>query len=148
IWGQALTALQAMRRANVTLYALDPRGEREFSLSQFPSVDLVRRSDGGMTTSDPSGRAANVLLDPQSQRDFINSSYLKMDSPVTLSQQVLRTFTEETSGFAITNTNDFDGGMNQLVDDFDHYYLLGFYPTDPSGSRYRPIDVTVNGPGV
>jgi VWFA-related protein len=145
---EALDAVEAMRRARVALYALDPRGEREFSLSNFPSVDLTRRSDGGITTDNPSVRAANVLSDPQSQRDFINASALKMDSPVTLSQQVLRIFSEETSGFAITNTNDFDGGMNRLVDDFDHYYLLGFYPTDSSGTGYRPIEVTVDRPGV
>ena len=154
IWGEALTALEAMRRAKVALYALDPRGEREFSLSQFPSVDLTSRSDGGQPATnaggppDPTIRTANVLSDPQSQRDFINASALKMDGPVTLSQQVLRVFSEETSGFAVTNTNDFDGGMNKLVEDFDHYYLLGFYPTDASQTGYRPIEVTVNRPGV
>ncbi|HKW02213.1 MAG TPA: VWA domain-containing protein [Vicinamibacterales bacterium] len=148
IYVAALDAVEAMRRAKVALYALDPRGERDFRLSDFPSVDLTSRSDGGMTTSDPAGRTANMLLDPQSQRDFIAASYLKMDSPITLSQQMLRMFSEETSGFAVTNTNDFDGGMNKLVDDFDHYYLLGFYPTDSSRTGYRPIEVTVNRPGV
>jgi len=148
IYVAALDAVEAMRRAKVALYALDPRGERDFRLSDFPSVDLTSRSDGGMTTTDAATRTANARLDPQSQRDFINASSLKMDSPIVLSQQILRMFSEETSGFAITNTNDFDGGMNRLVEDFDHYYLLGFYPTDSTRTGYRPIEVTVNRPGV
>jgi hypothetical protein len=41
-----------------------------------------------------------------------------------------------TGGFAVTNTNDFAGGINHIVSDLDNYYLLGFYPADRSGSGF------------
>jgi hypothetical protein len=35
-----------------------------------------------------------------------------------------------------------------VVDALDNYYLLGFYPSDPKGSAFRPITVTANRPGL
>ena len=48
---------------------------------------------------------------------------------------------EASGGFAITNTNDFTKGLSRIIDDLDHYYLLGFYPDDPQGGGYRRLDV-------
>src|SRR5262249_4877174 len=50
-----------------------------------------------------------------------------------------------TGGFAVTNTNDFTGGLSRILEDLDHYYLVGFYPSDPSGKGYRPLSVQVAG---
>jgi hypothetical protein len=48
----------------------------------------------------------------------------------------------------VTNSDDFDGGIARLREEIDHYYLLGFSPTDPTGRGFRPVTVTVNRPGV
>ena len=45
----------------------------------------------------------------------------------------------------MTNTDDFTSGLKRIVDDLDHYYLLGFYPIDTKGKGYRSLDVTVAG---
>jgi len=65
---------------------------------------------------------------------------------------------EATGGFAVTDTDDFTSGLHRIIQDLDHYYLLGFYPSDPgrttgflaglaraagSGNDYRPLDVKV-----
>ena len=52
---------------------------------------------------------------------------------------------EASGGFAITNTDDFTSGLARIVNDLDHYYLLGFYPVDPKGKGYRPLHVTIPG---
>ena len=50
----------------------------------------------------------------------------------------LSILSEASGGFAVTNTNDFTGGLERIVEDLDHYYLLGFYPSDQKGTGYRP----------
>jgi hypothetical protein len=47
--------------------------------------------------------------------------------------------------FAVTDTDDFTSGLGRIVEDLDHYYLLGFYPVDPKGRGYRPLEVRVPG---
>ena len=52
-----------------------------------------------------------------------------------------------TGGFVI-DPADFDDGLARLVDDLDHYYLLGFYPADTNGRGFREVEVTVKKPGL
>jgi len=41
---------------------------------------------------------------------------------------------------------DLTGGLNRILDDLDHDYLLGFYPPDSIGGQVaRPVDLTVPG---
>jgi hypothetical protein len=66
-------------------------------------------------------------------------------SDVRLAQHGLEIMSEASGGFAVTNTNDFTSGVKRIVDDLDHYYLLGFYPSDPKGKGYRQLDVRIAG---
>ena len=66
-------------------------------------------------------------------------------SEVRLAQQGLEITSAASGGFAVTNTDDFTSGIKRIVDDLDHYYLLGFYPTDTKGKGYRPLDVKIAG---
>ena len=122
--------IEAMRRANVALYTIDPRGAADFSLGHFDAPDLVSKPGSG------AGRAA------------ASACLTRSCDPVLQSQDNMRAVTALTGGFAITNTNDYKTGMARLVDDFDHYYLLGFYPADRTSKAFRPVEVTVNRPGV
>jgi VWFA-related protein len=127
---RAIDAVNALRAAKVAVYALDPRGALSYDVAHFPSPDLVSRSDDS------------------GQRAFVDRGYVRSDDPVFISQRALRIFTDATGGFAVTNTDDLRGGIDRVMDDLDHYYLLGFYPADAASKGYRPIDVTVNRPGV
>ena len=42
----------------------------------------------------------------------------------------------------------FDREVGRLIDDLDHYYLLGFYPDDTRDHDFHPLDVRVDRPGV
>ena len=50
-----------------------------------------------------------------------------------------------TGGFAF-NAATFDRDLGELIDDLDHYYLVGFYPDDPNDKSEHPLEVRVNRP--
>ena len=54
--------------------------------------------------------------------------------------------TRETGGFTI-DMEHFDEELDRIINDIDHYYLLGFYPSNPEGKGYRELEVRVNVPG-
>ena len=118
-----LTMMEAMRRSNIATYAIDPRG-------QVKSSDLEAECF-------PAPRPGNdpCVDDSAGPNDWM--------SPLRQAQHGLEIMSEASGGFAVTNTDDFTGGLSRVVDDLDHYYLLGFYPTDPNGRGYRPLNVQV-----
>jgi hypothetical protein len=71
-----------------------------------------------------------------------------MDDPLFISQQTLMETAEATGGFAIVNTDDLDEGLDRIVADLDHYYLLGFYPEDPADNRWHDLQVQVGLPSL
>ena len=114
--------MESLRRSNVATYAIDPRGKVE-------SKDLARECF-------PAPRPGN---DPCSE------GLTEWVSPVRQAQHGLEIMSEASGGFAVTNTDNFTSGLGRIVSDLDHYYLLGFYPSDPKGKGYRPLDVTIPG---
>jgi VWFA-related protein len=59
----------------------------------------------------------------------------------------LKEMTEGSGGFTIGMEN-FDEDLDSLINDLDHYYLLGFYPSSPEGHGYRELEVRVSVPGA
>jgi VWFA-related protein len=112
--------MEALRRANVATYAIDPRGKVD-------SKDLARE----------------CFPPPDAGRDPCSEGLTDWHSPVRQAQHGLEIVSQASGGFAVTNTDDFTSGLKRIVDDLDHYYVLGFYPADPKGSGYRPLDVRI-----
>ncbi len=131
--------MEDMRRSNVTMYIVDPRGavsEQDLAKENFPAPGQMGARGGGVTTQGRSGpAAAPARLD----------SPLRQFNPVRVAEDGLNIMAEATGGFAVTNTDDFDAGIQMIADDLNHYYLLGFNPSDPSGGDYRRLDVSVAG---
>jgi VWFA-related protein len=122
-----LDMMQSLQRANAVTYAVDPRGHVGLdNLLQecFPSPP-------GFGDSDP-----------------CSSGVTDWDSVVRQAQQGLDYTAAATGGFAVTNTDDFSGGVDRIVADLDNYYLLGFYPADSTKSGYRELSVSVKTPGA
>ena len=117
-------AIAAATRANVSIYAIDPRG------LAVPGAELIETSGG--FTDDPSlGLGLRSSLDE-----------------LRLSQDSLRSLAEETGGFAVTNQNDFAVAFDRLVEDNSRYYVLGYYPAnDRRDGKFRRIEVRVTRPG-
>ncbi|MGH9313729.1 MAG: VWA domain-containing protein [Vicinamibacterales bacterium] len=54
-----------------------------------------------------------------------------------------------TDGLAVFNTNDLARGMQKVVADLSHYYLLGYYSTNTKlDGKYRRIRLRVKRPGL
>jgi VWFA-related protein len=63
------------------------------------------------------------------------------------SSQMLRDVADASGGF-VMRAESFDHDAGRLIDDLDHYYLLGFYPDDSRDRDFHPLDVRVDRPGV
>ena len=74
-----------------------------------------------------------------------DDSAVRWNDPVRQAQTGLELIAEASGGFAITDTDDLPAAWSGCSTICDHYYLLGFHPSDPSGKDYRPIDVKVVG---
>jgi VWFA-related protein len=122
---QAGDAVAAATRANVAIYAVDPRG-----LSAFEESIEVSGTPSDVTPSQFS--VTGSLLDS-----------------LRLSQQSLQVLGNETGGFAAINRNDFAGAFERVVRENSAYYMLGYYPTnDRRDGRFRRIEVRVKRPGL
>jgi VWFA-related protein len=119
--------MDAMQRSNVSVYAIDPRG-------QVTRDDLARECQPS-----PPGLCDPCMGDCPGQVPA-------MDNWIALAQTGLGITADASGGFAVTNTNDFASGLDRIISDLDHYYLLGFSPSP--GKGYHRIDVTVDRPGV
>ena len=122
-----LDMMRAMRRANIATYVLDPRGE----VTQANMMKECSPSPGGFGVADP-----------------CSSGLTHMTGALHLAQEGLEMTADATGGFAVTNSDDFERGVERIVSDLDNYYLLGFYPKDTSGGGFRALMVTVDQPGV
>jgi VWFA-related protein len=121
-------AMESLRRSNVSAYAIDPRGRvapQDLARESFPSPAGLLWSTNGKPTDDDSA--------------------VRTTNPIRLAQTGLSILSEASGGFAVTDSDDFTGGLGRVIDDLDHYYLIGFRPIDTGGNGYRPIDVRVTG---
>lgn len=121
--------MESLRRSNVTTYSIDPRGKvrpEDMLLESSPAPTCAACQTGGSAKTD-------------------EDSQFRWDNPVRQAQDGLTLLSEASGGFAVTDTNDFTSGLDAIIQDLDHYYLLGFYPADPMGNKYRPLAVTVPG---
>jgi VWFA-related protein len=121
----AREAVAAAQRANVAIYAVDPRG-----LTQL---------------GDESIQIASFPNNPQMRE----GSPAAFERELLLAQESLIALAEETGGRAAVRTNDIPGALARIANENGTYYLLG-YPTDGSRSpgKFRKVEVRVKRPGL
>jgi len=95
-----LEMMESLRRANVATYAIDPRGA-------VKAGDLLSECF-------PAPKAGN---DPCVDDSEGPNAWM---SPVRQAQQGLRETAVATGGFAITDSDDFTGGLSRILEDLDH----------------------------
>ena len=129
--------MTALRRANVAVYAIDPRGK-------VRSEDIMRESwpppDCAVCNNPP------ALPLPAERVEDREDSMFAWHNPVRVAQAGLGFTSDATGGFAVTDTDDLTGGLGRILQDLDHYYLLGFYPANTTGGKdTHPVGLTVPG---
>jgi VWFA-related protein len=115
-------AVGALMRANVSMYAIDPRalGSAEGDLLEHP-VHAPTRS---LTQS-------------------------SVDAEYSDSIRTLRDMSGATGGFAAVNRNDIGPAFERIIEESSEYYVLGYTPSKPAKrGEFRAIDVRVSRPGV
>ena len=122
-------------RAGVVIHTMDIRG-----LSGQTPVASFTATPGRSSLDTPNlafGRVAD-------------ESQLGDRNPLdTLDAQMgLKALAEDTGGIAILNKNDFDQGLNKILDASEAYYLLAYTPTDGKfDGDFRRVEVKVRGEG-
>ncbi len=116
-------AIGAATRANVAIYGIDPRGltdlgDESIELGSFPDDTSLGVGQGSL------------------------------QNELRLSQDSLRTLSDETGGFAVVNKNDFATAFQRIVEDNSSYYVLAYYPPDPRPGRTHKIEVRLTRPGL
>jgi VWFA-related protein len=121
----ARDAIAAAQRANVSIYAVDPRG-----LTQM-----------GEQSIEVSSLSPDATVDYGTARDF--------QRELLLAQESLLWLAEETGGIALVRNNDINRGLRRIAEDNSRYYVLG-YTSDQTKSpgKFRSIDVRVKRPGL
>jgi VWFA-related protein len=114
---------------------------------QFAEADLARelaeltrtanRANVSFYTIDPRGLVGmpdlDETVDMTEWQDYLRKS-----------QDSLRVLANETGGYAVVNSNDFDKALKRIDAETSDYYVLGFYSSNPDPlRRNRRIEVKV-----
>ncbi|HUR33496.1 MAG TPA: VWA domain-containing protein [Vicinamibacterales bacterium] len=113
-------------RSNVSIYAVDPRG----------LATLGDDTIGVSSFADQNDPSAGIGLS-------------SLNNELRLSQDSLRTLSDESGGFAAVNRNDTTAVFDRIVRDNSSYYVLAYYPpTNKADGKFHRIEVKVNRPGL
>jgi VWFA-related protein len=119
--------IRSATRSSVTIYAIDPRGLTDLGDQSIELNGLAAGGDAATRDIGPGG----------------------LQHELRLQQNSLRTFAEETGGFAVINTNSFAGAFDRIVQENSSYYVLAYYPPNPKrDGKFHNIQVRVSRPGL
>ena len=128
-------AIAAAARANVNVFALDPRGLIGMT------TDFVDNMKAG---------APDVMgTDKMKPAGTPSSGTQALIGEMRLTQDSLRTLADGTGGFAAVDTNSFAEAFDRITDANSRYYLLGYAPpSHPRDGRFHRIEVRTKRPGL
>ena len=111
----ARDAIASAQRANVAIYAVDPRG-----LTQM-----------GEQSIEISSLSPDAAVDYGTSRDF--------QRELLLAQESLLGLAEETGGIALVRSNDINGGLRRIAEDNSRYYVW-VHSRSVEGARQVSVD--------
>ena len=133
VLGAMRDAVAAAARANVNIFTVDPRGLVGLT-SEYIELNQSNADLFNIGARDP-----RYGMQPQTA----------LLAEMRLTQDSLRTLSEETGGLASIDTNSFSTAFNRIVQANSLYYMLGYYPPNhPNDGRFHKIDVRLKRPGL
>jgi len=123
---QLRSTVNAAIRANVSFYPIDARG----------LTALVPGGDASTASTKGTGMFTGATQS-KSRDSFIDQ------------QETLTTLAADTGGKALLDSNDLTLGMQKVQQDFESYYILGYYSTnDLQDGKYRKVKVELKNPAL
>jgi VWFA-related protein len=102
----------------------------------------ANRANATLFTVDPRGLVGTTDAGAQIDQDEWTTHIQKTHSS-------MKTLAENTGGFALLNSNDFDPALKRIDAETSDYYVLGYYSTNQDSSkRVRELEVKVKRPDV
>jgi len=147
------TLVSEANRANLALYAIDPRGllaEGNFDETRQALLAARAASEKAQRRADPGTLAAtqerqDTELEGSVDPTEVQMHDLALDSLRMNTQANLRDVAEATGGFLLANTNDLSSGIERIGGDLRSYYEIGYTPPVPfPDGRFRNIQVHVS----
>jgi VWFA-related protein len=111
-------AIEAARRANAAIYAIDPAGKTIRGLEGY--------GGSGLSTGLP----------------------FAVNDRARIASGGLRVIAAETGGYAVTQNDDIAAGVARIADELSNYYVLGFQAPDPGSTKPHEIEVRLNRPDL
>ena len=135
-----LSLIDEANRANVAVYAMDAKGLRAES-TQAEARDEINAYAAGRLNSGERNIGAGGAASRYLER---NEDRLRMDPGSGLGQ-----LANETGGFLIAGSNNFDKGFTRVAEDIRAHYVLTYSSTKPGfDGKFRSIGVKVKRPGL
>lgn len=135
-----LSLIDEANRANVAFYAMDAKGLRAESTQAEARDEINAYAAGRLNNGERNigaGGAASRYLERNEDR-------LRMDPSSGLGQ-----LANETGGFLIAGSNNFDKGFTRVSEDIRAHYVLTYASSRPEfDGKFRTISVKVKRPGL
>jgi VWFA-related protein len=120
-------------------------GQSDVNMRMRDVFQIANRNNASIYSLDPRGLAVFEFgLD-----DSVATPSFATDRRVLqMTQDTLRTLSEETDGRAIVNRNTLFEGLTQMVRDSSYYYLIGYSSKAPTDGKFHDIKVRIKRRGV
>lgn len=133
VLGALRDAVAAAARANVNIFAVDPRGLVGLT-SEYIELNQSNADLFNVGSRDP-----QAGMQPQTA----------LLAEMRLTQDSLRTLSEETGGLASIDANSLSSAFTRIVQANSLYYMIGYYPPNhPRDGKFHKIEVRVTRPGL
>jgi VWFA-related protein len=107
-------------------------------------LDAARRANVNIYGIDPAGLQAT-----RSVTNALSGQTTWDPNPNRLGREFLQSLSENTGGFAVVDTNDYQSAVTQVFRENGSYYLLGYVASNRrEQGRFRKVEVRVNRPGA
>jgi len=120
-------------------------GQSDVNMRMRDVYQMANRNNTSIYSLDPRGLAVFEfgLDDSAATPTFATDRRV-----LNMTQDTLRSLSEETDGRAIVNRNTLLEGLNQMVKDSSYYYLLGYSSKAPTDGKFHDIKVRIKRRGV
>ena len=120
-------------------------GQSDVNMRMRDVYQLANRNNTSIYSLDPRGLAVFEFgLDDST----VTPTFATDRRVLQMTQDTLRSLSEETDGRAIVNRNTLLQGLNQMVRDSSFYYLLGYSSKAPTDGKFHEIKVRIKRRGV